>query len=1200
MGDQRRGDSEHAREQDHDVQSEKRDERERDDDAFDGEHAKAQLAYHEKRTSPDVGSSPVHKVDAVGGRKESDNHYERYKQAKSAQAAKQVVDAVRDMDIGPESGKRGIVGQEIMELAQFLSPRDVLIVAGLCGVDIATTVFAALEAKPPIARATLRAYFADIGYYRLLGAFDASAELAPALHARFSASPIELLPQVGESGILANPSVLKWLLDTTPPKVAARMILESTPAGFFGPKLDKLGDAGWQWLDAVDSKLAAIAPEALEQYRNYAEEKGRHVSRADGPAAKVNAGTLKAQRGQVIAKSSPLDLQQDMQLAGMSAAEQLEWILDKPNVTPAQVREATAVMETTTMQLTPALVAKLQRQFPKGAVEDLFSGEVPLGLVKLGAKDTRIASWLLRAAEPETILRIVTAAPDLIDEWCAMLVATGVGYGWVRELGGQTNDRWLRRFVLKCPDEPTRRYIQDRILGHGVDVGSRTDAVAAPTAYTSAASHLDADLARTEGSRPTNQEVIDRRATTIAADVEDLDDKEIEVLRRDPSRLRQVFATATPRTFVQILDHVQPDLQVAVSFATKQNVSASHLTSWAQSRPIRELVATMSSPTLVDRLLNIVGQSLGPLELFPALVSPPIVGQILERNPAFLDWLMMSEPTIVVRAISTTAVLDVAVRGLAKHTALIEQTWPSAAALGPQGRSILVQLAARAKGALHDVLEAKLKEQLPPAPKAGDEESETVESRDQAALLLREGGDLTTQLNELLNEKTENETLLIALCRGTVGAAKMVSGNPTLAARLMDKLQVAPEVVFDETLSALLAMPGLHGWLLSKTAATALLAGITDANAPSVAKSLDDSEHAESFIKGLPRGRALTPTQKKTLHKLSLLTSERMQRSLFAVTFDTPVTKLSRAEVEKTWSVLERLPEAHVDQKSIAAFVGTDGGIDNGTLGVYYPENKDIKLQQGHVDKKTTGGVYDTGVSMTEDQAIEALGSRDDLARFVAENRLVRNPDNTYSFIPPQEIEVFPQTILHEVGHAVDYMLGARTDFIYEIAGWKQFSISDFDGWARELGGWDQVTADDQRQIRALWVSWLNGGTDASVAGMADRDHPINARQYMSVGAVRLAHESNPSLATLVGRGAGMARSSDQAFYSMSQKAYNAAPSAYALTAPAEYFAECYANYYRDFDGTQKTAQNKGASLAPWIKRWFDANVDRAGHNPQR
>ena len=79
-----------------------------------------------------------------------------------------------------------------------------------------------------------------------------------------------------------------------------------------------------------------------------------------------------------------------------------------------------------------------------------------------------------------------------------------------------------------------------------------------------------------------------------------------------------------------------------------------------------------------------------------------------------------------------------------------------------------------------------------------------------------------------------------------------------------------------------------------------------------------------------------------------------------------------------------------------------------------------------------------------------------------------------------------------------------------------------------------------------------------------------------------------------------MTRHATQEFLSLSPKAYHASPSAYALTAPEEYFAECYANYYREFDGTPETAGKKGASLVPWIKDWFDKNIDTVGHNPQR
>ena len=71
-------------------------------------------------------------------------------------------------------------------------------------------------------------------------------------------------------------------------------------------------------------------------------------------------------------------------------------------------------------------------------------------------------------------------------------------------------------------------------------------------------------------------------------------------------------------------------------------------------------------------------------------------------------------------------------------------------------------------------------------------------------------------------------------------------------------------------------------------------------------------------------------------------------------------------------------------------------------------------------------------------------------------------------------------------------------------------------------------------------------------------------------------------------------------FFNLSPRALHSTPSAYALTAPGEYFAECYANYYREYDGTPKTAAKKGASLAPWIKTWFDEHVDKIGHNPKR
>jgi hypothetical protein len=70
--------------------------------------------------------------------------------------------------------------------------------------------------------------------------------------------------------------------------------------------------------------------------------------------------------------------------------------------------------------------------------------------------------------------------------------------------------------------------------------------------------------------------------------------------------------------------------------------------------------------------------------------------------------------------------------------------------------------------------------------------------------------------------------------------------------------------------------------------------------------------------------------------------------------------------------------------------------------------------------------------------------------------------------------------------------------------------------------------------------------------------------------------------------------------YSVPVTTMHSAPTAYAMTAPAEFFAECYMSYYLSYDGTPQTAPRKGELVAPWIKRWFDAHIDRLGESPRR
>ncbi len=86
---------------------------------------------------------------------------------------------------------------------------------------------------------------------------------------------------------------------------------------------------------------------------------------------------------------------------------------------------------------------------------------------------------------------------------------------------------------------------------------------------------------------------------------------------------------------------------------------------------------------------------------------------------------------------------------------------------------------------------------------------------------------------------------------------------------------------------------------------------------------------------------------------------------------------------------------------------------------------------------------------------------------------------------------------------------------------------------------------------------------------------------------------------TIMGNRAAFVSHPHQRFYTMNTRGLLAAPSDYSLTAPGEYFAECYYIYYRDFDGKPGSEANKGRALAPWIKTWFDKNIDSTTHNPQ-
>ncbi len=201
------------------------------------------------------------------------------------------------------------------------------------------------------------------------------------------------------------------------------------------------------------------------------------------------------------------------------------------------------------------------------------------------------------------------------------------------------------------------------------------------------------------------------------------------------------------------------------------------------------------------------------------------------------------------------------------------------------------------------------------------------------------------------------------------------------------------------------------------------------------------------------------------------------------------------------------------------------------------------------------------------------------------------------------------QSALHEIGHAVDQMIGGRTELVYGLAGWKKYGEADFDAWVDEMNGWAgaNVEEGDRHEIRDAFRHRMNGnqsieGPAGSMADMVTKDHPLrkskNHGSFLVKTAVDSAspfHYRHPTV-----RGSRMFVMSNyyQHYFSCDPKLIPIAPRPYSLFAPEEFFADCYAEYYREYNGTPDTEDRKGGNLPAWVKVWFDKNVDRIGHDP--
>jgi hypothetical protein len=202
------------------------------------------------------------------------------------------------------------------------------------------------------------------------------------------------------------------------------------------------------------------------------------------------------------------------------------------------------------------------------------------------------------------------------------------------------------------------------------------------------------------------------------------------------------------------------------------------------------------------------------------------------------------------------------------------------------------------------------------------------------------------------------------------------------------------------------------------------------------------------------------------------------------------------------------------------------------------------------------------------------------------------------------KMDRFASTVLHEIGHAVDDILGKHTEAVFgDYAQWHSFMPADFDQWAAEQGGWDKVSPGDQKKIREVYVDAIRSGDQ--VYNLVDGEHPALAKRYedAGVGVVASARRkvSYGHVAPVkIGDRAFVMNTYYHQFFSVATRAVDSKPSTYSLYAPAEYFAECYVEFYKEYDGTAATRGRKGGTLPQSVKNWFANHVDTLKYDPKR
>ncbi|HEY5948910.1 MAG TPA: hypothetical protein VIV40_25640 [Kofleriaceae bacterium] len=1105
------------------------------------------------------------------------------------------------------------------------------------------TIQVALEdSKPPASDAAITKYLRNLSVddFAALGKHDGVIAI---LRGKLKGPLGVVMPQLVElpSSFHDKPKLVQWWLESMmklSPTAAALGLVERGGATL-AQTLDEL-DA-WAWLDhlqvgggvrfgsnlrdmeaatknaAAKTKIATMlkkvpSPDAngytdLEpMQKNARSELNGTINADDTTTADILDMTARA--GGIDGRPEDTMLQK---MKGASASEILQFgvasqldlvktmsmLVDAKDVTASDVM---ALMYSTSMVAyrnsvlaSDRLRPKIRKILGRGVnYVDFFAGNADLDTVHvMMIDDEALRAWTAEGKDPRKLLFLAAGSAAGLKAGYRHVVSDH-GIKWAYQLPADASTEHVRRLALQTKDAKLKKHLEQNQLNERAIVAEQGEweAEALDRRALGAADRTRFDVA----IRVTGEE------GSIIERIADLEADERAEIVKDPAVLASTMKS---------LDRGTADLERAVyllgptiaQLLAAQPGPHRGLLSYLRTRSASEELDAASQAALTKSAESVF-PTLSPFVIFPGLLQATALGKAIDKNARLLTWIFRdAEVNQAMSVLSREPARSTAAGALEGNSDLYKQ-FPQYQFLLPEGKAGFDTIAKDIED--DDERETANMYKRDELEELALEPTQDVSARGEALHDAASAAHLWSAINSLAKGKHDDNSALALVRSFPKDQLALLSGAHTEQVEALRRMtRLPPQHVFPSlSIAQLLGAKDGARWMLELEAAPMIL-HLVAGNAAAIkqlGKCIDGAGTAvTSWLEGLPKGAALQSNERQVLDDLcGTVTKDASLLALFAIRFGTQIEdEFSGAEVRRLWSVLRRLPPAQVNQEAIHEFKRES---TPGAAGLW--DDPDIHLSDNPKSFESPDEVYDNASLLSETEIKQYYKLDDTTFKKAIDPKTgwIEVVGTQYR-VKKIEADKFSGTVLHEVGHAVDAMLGERTEVVFTLGGWKNYGMDQIEEWATDMNALDGARGDDRKQIVEAWRHAFHANT--AVSNLVGPDHPAMDPRKKHIPLVKAAIEDSmfghKEKREVNGR-VGLTGNNQGTIASVPKSTADTAPSEYSLSAPGEFFAECYAEYYREFDGNPKNAHKKGGKLAAWIKEWFDANIDKIELNPHR